>query len=309
MPTEKMRKVRPPTRHHFSPVFYLKRWAGDDGCVEQFTKPNGTKLNARRLPPSATGFSKNLYTMLGADPEVAQEIETKFMQEVDSKAALVLAQLESGGQIDWTSENRSAWTRFIESLQLRTPADIRAMVARTRHEWGQGLEEVEIAYKSAVRGPNDPETFVEFLRAKDPFLADRVAMNIATKLIDHAEVGKRINALEWAVLDLSASSLSLLTSDRPVEQCFGLGDARCFISLPIGPTRLFVAANQSSYIRRFIDTPPREVVRLRNKTTVALARDYIWASDRTQQNFIDTFFGVSDAPTLGERLARLATEA
>lgn len=121
-----MNGSNPPVRHHFSPIFYLKRWAGGDDRLEQFSRPGGAGrgIRARRLPPSATGYADNLYAMPGLPDHLVQQVEERFMQVLDDKAAKILQRLEAGGRIEWDSAMRSGWARFVLSLQLRTPADI-----------------------------------------------------------------------------------------------------------------------------------------------------------------------------------------
>ena len=107
------------------------------------------------------------------------------------------------------------------------------------------------------------------------------------------------------MLNLKGSNLHLLTSDRPVEQVRGLESSEAFITLPIGPTRLFVAANKPETILRIRSLHPRDIVRVRNRLTVELAREFVWATGREQARFIRENFGKNthEIPTLGERLA------
>ncbi|WP_421738359.1 DUF4238 domain-containing protein [Caulobacter sp.] len=143
-----MAPSNPPRRHHFMPVFYLKRWARADGCLEQFRRFAGRQIKPRRLAPTATGYSDDLYAMPGLSADLAQQVEKLFMQEVDSLAAAVLPALESGGAIAWTSETRTAWARFVRSLQLRTPADVAGVKQRAQDDWGVSIPLIQ---EGAVR--------------------------------------------------------------------------------------------------------------------------------------------------------------
>jgi len=296
-----MTKANPPRRHHYAPVFYLKRWAGPDGALEQFSRPGAREVKARRLPATATGYRDDLYAMPGLPEELAQQVELKFMQEVDTQAAEVLRALEIG-HVAWTSVTRSAWTRFIQSLQLRTPADIAGIKQRTETDWGVSIPKIQETYE-AMRRIGDPHTFEEFMVSKDPLIVERAALKIATVLIDAPEMGARINNMHWEVLDLDNSNLELVTSDRSVEQVLGLAHPNAFLTLPIGPKRLFIAANSRQTIERIAAASPREVVRRRNVSTVSYAREFVWASNRAQSAFIGRQLGSAPIPTLGERLA------
>jgi len=296
-----MKLANPPRRHHYAPVFYLKRWAGVDGKVEQFSRPAGQDVKARRVSPTATGFADNLYAMPGLADHLVQQVEERFMQELDNQAAEVLAGLEKG-PVAWTPATRSAWTRFIQSLQLRTPADVTGVRLRTLQDWGVSIPKIQEAYE-AMRRIGDPATFEEFMTTEDPLLVERVAMKALTVLIDGSKMGTFINNMIWEVIKLDDARVDLLTSDRPVEQVLGLGDPKSFLTVPIGPQRLFIAARQRSTIDAILRASPTDVVRRRNRATVCHARNFVWAIDRSQATFVAKHFASLPVPTLGERLA------
>ncbi|PQZ77373.1 MULTISPECIES: DUF4238 domain-containing protein [unclassified Brevundimonas] len=294
----------PPRKHHFTPVFHLDEWTGADGELEQFHRPWGPQIKVRRLPPTATGFKTDLYAMPGLPAHLTQQAETLFMQEVDSLAAVELARMKAG-DLPSTSAQRSAWTRYMLSLQLRTPADIAGVKARARNDWGTEIPKVRETYES-IKRLGEPATFEEFITGDDPDMVERVGMKLATVLIDNPKTGALINNMRWSVLDLSPSNLELVFSDRGIEQSLGLGDTRAIITVPISPKKLFIAAHDAVRIENLRTHPPRDIVRARNLTSVSLARTYVWASDRSQEAFIKARFATVSAPTLGERLAETA---
>jgi hypothetical protein len=293
--------ANPPRRHHFAPVFYLKRWA-DGGFLEQFSRPDGVAVKARRVAPAATGYQDDLYVMPGLSADLAQQVEQKFLQDVDTKAAEVLAQLERG-VVPQTSQARSNWTRFVQSLQLRTPADIIGLKQRTRDDWGVSIPKIQETYDT-MRRLGDPSTFEEFIEARDPEILDRMALKILTVLIDAEGMGAVINNLIWDVVDLTGSRHDLLASDRAVDQIEGLGHPDTILTVPLGPKRLFVATRRRAIIDRIKRASPTDVVRRRNLPTVCCARSFVWGRDRSQQPYIEKRMGTVHAPTLGERLAR-----
>lgn len=217
-----MTPANPPRRHHYAPVFYLRRWAGADGLLEQLSRPGGRAVKARRVAPTATGYQDDLYAMPGLPEHLVQQVEQNFMQKVDSQAAEVLAGLERGPAA-WTSDSRSAWTRFIQSLQLRTPADVAGIKQGTLQDWGVLIPKIQETYE-AMKRIGDPSTFEEFITSRDPLLVERMGMKILTVLIDAPEMGEFINNMTWEVFDLRNARLDLLTSDRPLEQVYGLWD-------------------------------------------------------------------------------------
>lgn len=300
-----MKAANPPRRHHFAPVFYLKRWAGTDGKLEQFSRPGGAEVKARRLPPTATGYADDLYAMPGLEPHLVQQVEQKFMQQVDDQAADVLAMLEAGGPIKWTTANRSAWSRFLQSTRLRTPADILGIKAAAERDWGQTIPEIQAQY-DAIKKTDDPATLEEFFVKREPRIVENVAMVIATKLIDNPKIGEHINGMQWEVMRLE-SNLDLLTSDRSLEQVKGLGDAGAFITLPIGPHCLFVAANKRETLKIIRGLAPREIARVRNGYTVRGAAEFVWGRNRGDTKFIRENMSAATIKSAGERLGGLSS--
>ena len=291
----------PPRNHHFAPEFYLKRWAGADGMLEQFSRPGGRTVKARRKHPSATGFEEDLYAIPGLRAELVQQAEQVFFQKIDTRAADVLAQLETRQLKAWTPAARTAWTVFIQSLQLRTPDDVRGIKARSAKEWERMGPEIQRQYE-ALRGDNHPATANEYWEKMYPNLMGQIGMAINTRLIRRSRLADHIYNMVWEVLDVSDAPFELLTSDRSVERAYGLGDKRGFISLPIGPTLLFVAANERCTIDQLLRAKPRDVVMKRNVYTVRGAAKLVWASDRTQKEFIAKHFAAATIPALGSLL-------
>ncbi len=108
-------------KHHYIPVFYLRQWATNGRLIE-FSRPYRSVVKARPTSPEGTGYVRGLNVMKGLPPESAEQFETVVMRNVDSLAADALRQLLSGDEdLKWAPKPRSAWTRFLVSLLLRTP--------------------------------------------------------------------------------------------------------------------------------------------------------------------------------------------
>jgi hypothetical protein len=292
--------ANPPRKHHFVPAFYLSRWANTDGQLTEFAKLPTGKIVARTRSPTATGFEMDLYTLPGLEPSEAAEIEEQFMSPLDNGAAQALDALEQRKMPD-THEARSAWARFVQSLMLRTPADIVAIKARIDGDWETTVPQIQGAWES-LRKPGDPERFEDFVDKRDPAFVEREALRIATRMIDNPQIGQRIVNMAWDVIDLAGSDIALMTSDAAARQWLGLSDPRALIVLPIGPKRLFVAANTASSLTNLACAHQRNLVKQTNLATVALARDFVWASGRSQEGFVRKRLGSVTAPTLGQRL-------
>lgn len=137
----------------------------------------------------------------------------------------------------------------------------------------------------AIKKPEDPSTFDEYLAEKDPQAGTKMHVNMIVKVFDNEMLGKHLNSMKWAVLDVSASNHRFLLSCRPV--CFAnLKERYGVVYLPISPTKLFVAVNDPGTLRQLRALPPRELVHNHNRFVVGRARRFVWANDETQTAFI-----------------------
>ena len=102
--------------------------------------------------------------------------------------------------------------------------------------------------------------------------------------------------MKWTVLDLSDAPRSLLLSDRPVEFSY-INTPKGYISMPISPTKLFVAANDTTTIQKLRERRAKEVVTEVNKLVTVRARRFVWARDRSQDRFVANRMSSQMEPT------------
>jgi hypothetical protein len=290
-----------PIKHHHLPVFYLKRWAGRDGKLCEFSKPHNDVI-ANRKSPRRTGFVERLYETPGLPHEEAQKVEQRFMAPVDSLGAQALAALESNDTtIATDSRLRSAWSRFIMSLLMRTPEDIAALKGGVAEEWMRAVPGLETAYASR-RGPNDPATFAEYFVMRGSDELDRWAMELAPQLMDHAGIGTLLNSMRWLVRRINSSDAELLTSDRPVVMSATLAERNAYIFLPIGPKAFFAAVSDDETRRIVESRDPAEHANPINELVARHARRFVYARDARSISFVSQFMGTRRHRSLIERL-------
>ena len=61
-------------RHHYIPVFYSKRWSGEDGRICEISRPH-KKIHCQRVYPKQTGFLDRLYEKKGVPKSIAQQVD------------------------------------------------------------------------------------------------------------------------------------------------------------------------------------------------------------------------------------------
>jgi hypothetical protein len=283
-----------PRDHHFIPAFLLKQWAGQNGKLIEYAIKHG-KLIAKPVGPHSTGYELDLYAFNELAPDVRQYIEQHFFNYADNIASIALERHLAGSREPWSAELLSAWSRFLIGIHLRHPDAVPELRAAAQSIWEGSGGASQRAY-DAIRKPEDPATFDEYLEARDPLIAAKMRINMVIKSFDNDILGKHINGMKWAVVDVSASPIRLLLSDRPVE-ISNLKEPRGFVSMPIGPTRLFVAANSPASLDNLRRVKPSEMVRHVNLFIVGRARRFVWAQDETQTRFIDNHMSTSLEPT------------
>jgi hypothetical protein len=276
--------VSTPRKHHFIPAFFLKQWVAADGKLVEYSIKND-KIVPKRVGPKSTGFEYDLYAFPELPPETAQFIEQQFFSYADQTASQALElHLVNADRSAWTVELISAWSRFVIALHLRHPDAMPELRVAAQSIWEGSGQKSQRQYEE-MRKPGDPATFDEYLAIRDPLAGMKMRVNLIIKSFDNEIIGRHINNMQWAILDVSAASNRLLMSDRSVVITY-LNQQRGYIALPVGPTKLFVGVNDRKTLDIFGAMKPTEIVRKTNKSNVTRARRFVWAHDETQTEFV-----------------------
>jgi hypothetical protein len=288
-----------PRNHHFIPAFYLKRWEDPSGQITEYklieNAKVGRKLVSKPIGRDGTGFERDLYAFPELPPDAAQFIEEAFFAYADQKASDALDNHLGIATHPWTNELVSAWSRFVIAIHLRHPDAMPELRQAAKQIWDASGVDYQARYE-AIRKPEYPPTFDEYLAQRDPLLPIKMHVNLIIKAFDNHVVGAHINRMPFAVIDLSAAPHRLLLSDRPVE-IFNLDEANGLISIPISPTKLFVAANEEATFGKLRRNKPNDLVRHVNLHLVSRARRFVWAQDASQERFIVNRMSTKREPT------------
>jgi hypothetical protein len=144
-------------RHHYIPVFYSKRWSGDDDRICEFSRPH-KKIHSHRVYPKQTGFLDLLYEKKGVPKRIAQRVEDVFMKSVDDFAADALSLIETDvKKVKNDAEQGSAWSLFLITLMTRMHEDLAVLTQILEDDWKRYLPLFKERH-AANRKPDDPET-------------------------------------------------------------------------------------------------------------------------------------------------------
>jgi hypothetical protein len=207
------------------------------------------------------------------------------MQLVDSKGAEALALLEQeDSRMRADALMRSAWTRFVMSLLMRTPESIAAFKKGYAKEWARISK-----------------------RSRDQDSMERDALQLAIDLMAHRDVERLLDQMHWKVL--TPPSGQFVTSDRPVYMTATLSEDDAFYYVPLGPRKALLATRDESTLRKFAEVELSLRVDGMNNLVVAQAERFVYASSDERQSFVAEHMGTRRRPTLLERLVahRLAS--
>jgi hypothetical protein len=149
-----------PRKHHFIPVCYLQHWCSSkDGRLYEYAIKNG-KFVCRRVGPRRTGFERDLYSFPELPAGAAQHMESRFLQLVDSTAAIALKRHIAMSAEPWPPTLTTSWSRFLMSLLMRHPDVMSEFRTAAKSLWPKGKDDTQRNYER-LRKPEDPETFEE----------------------------------------------------------------------------------------------------------------------------------------------------
>ena len=273
--------------HHYIPTFYLRRWAGADEQICQFSRPY-KEVKPHRKAPEAAGYQRGLYIVPGLPPETRSILEDKFFKQTDQAAndALQFMLANTDGLGDMSPRLRSGWSRFIVSLLHRSPETVEALREKCRTGLAGRMHELEREYQ-VMRGSTHPTTFEEFRALIERNVQDKAWAVLLERVIDSVTVGTFLNAMRWSIVTFCGAPHSLLTSDRPVCRTNGIDRPDGHVALPVGPTQVFVAANSRDIEATLRQTRAGELHARINNMVVRHAIKYVYGTDDRQLRFVE----------------------
>jgi Protein of unknown function (DUF4238) len=279
-------------KHHFVPTFYLTRWEEYDGRVTQWSRQR-TGVARKRRHPEGTGWELDLYAFDDLRPEFRQWFETTFLTLTDDLGSIALEKMLTDGPNSLDLRLRSAWARFVMTLRFRTPDVVNELRTSTARAWESNEPHSEEEYQRMRKGREGyPVTFAEYSAAMTPAVNAQIHVRLLKSAMDNRKIGEHINRMHWSIYDAESADCEFLTSDWASD----LNLLRGVVSLPIGPTRLFIASDTQRGLNDMLDQKPNDVVRIVNRFVVEQARRFVWSRGRSQQRFIENRMSRSMVP-------------
>lgn len=281
-------------RHHYVPVFYLKRWE-TGGRVCQYSRPH-RQVVPQLKAPTAAGFEVDLYSVPGFPAEHRTMLEDHFLKQVDQIASDALdVMLDQGqGPAALSPKLRDGWSRFVMSLHHRSPTRLAALKERCQRYVSANMSQYEQLFQEK-RAPDDPRSFDDFCEDLNRDADQRLWAEVFRRAVDSQRVGDFLNRMTWHVVGIDRSDRSFLTSDHPLVTSNGLDRPDGHVVLPLGPSTMFVATNTEETLAQIRACPIRALQAHINDAVVRQASRFVYGQDDQQLRFVEN------------RLARQAT--
>jgi len=224
-------------RQHFVPRFYLNNFCDTDGYIWTHDSRRG---EARRTTPENTGFETNIYSPEMEDGKRFDEIEG-ILAKIESMAAPLLTRLLNSEKLD--VEEKAAMSRFIASMVVRSPAQIRqfAELAGNMASWETAMHaEHDLNSKQELGEDTKLEELVlDYLGRKDALKMDVDRRVGLMGFVQMDPISRLIECMTWS-FEVSRDE-ELITSDNPIfwvpsekipKSPYGFGLAHKFAVIP-----------------------------------------------------------------------------
>jgi hypothetical protein len=130
-----------------------------------------------------------------------------------------------------------------------------------------------------------PTSLPEYIATMDENYDNQLAVQIMADMTDHGPISTMITNMHWGVRRIDGGR-RFLTSDRPVRLEFPLRSDNAFLTLPIGPDRIFVAARSTSGLNKLLHADPQIFVERNNRKVVRQARQFAFAADDCEREWV-----------------------
>jgi len=227
----------------------LRAWMEADERIPTYQRVNDDTIKLLRHGPDDTGFERHLYSLDDVSPEQRARIEKKFFGEfVDDLAAKVYRKIVETDPLELTFEERKTWARYLMAQRARTPGIVKHIRKITNERIRDLLIRNNDRYMIARDndGGELPETALEWFDRTNPGERANKGLEILMRLIQEPTITNALIEMHWWVYDASMSLVPVLASDRPLRITRGIGEPGCIVSLPLTPSKIFMASPKIS---------------------------------------------------------------
>lgn len=293
----------PPRKHHYVPEGYIRAWAGVNREVTVLTRTPVGRVVARRGSPASVMFDWDVYADQTHDltDVKAHWLELDYLQTLDNTGAKLQRDMLVG-RMPSIGSGRRDWVRFLLSLLNRHPDDVDTLRRLHAVMWKQHEDE-GIRSMRASLPDMDPilvaTNYIEAWRAK----AETSRVESLERMMNYGLSGQILERSHWEVLDLSASSTSLILSDKPIYRSKTFRERGDYIAVPLGPKHLFRASLDWRRGRPFSPREAQMFVAKINTALLKASRSYVVAVDAGLREDAQQLMGSEPVQSIAEIMA------
>ncbi|CAN96462.1 Hypothetical protein sce6295 [Sorangium cellulosum So ce56] len=233
---------QPSRRHHYVPQFYLRQWADDDSKLWCYKRERSGKLSETQVAPRATAFQEHLYSVRDTAPFLPERtpdvIEGQFFSPLDNAASQVFQKILSGRGLPLPETEKTTWALFLNSLLERDPRTL-----ATRDEVAPAVAEKVLAELRARCRSAESRARLDDMIGRVDYMAmarNSVREHMVREIRD-GDVIEYFKKKSWTIVDVSAETLELITSDSPaVINCGHSKSPVHMLTLALNPSKLFL---------------------------------------------------------------------
>lgn len=284
MSDEKLMQVS--DRHHFMPCFYTSLWIKKDGKLVQYSRPYNC-VKAERKYPKQVGFVRGLYDLPGVVQGSRSYLEDEFFKPVDCLAAEAMGYMIKNRTTILSDRLSSGFARLLTSFHYRTPDGVQKMKIDAQETMEDIIQrsrkDPSIIYKPEAIGNFSVPEVEEILRRD---VAERAWGVGLRDITDSVTTNGAIVNMKWMICELNEDSYPLLTSDKPLVMTNGFAQENGYLSVALGPKRLFIATNNLKTYQEIVSVGSRKLASTFNDVVVKQAIGSVYGSDDSQVRFV-----------------------
>ena len=274
-------------RQHFIPKFLLRPWTGPDHLLQVF-KLDGSHIRPFRRAPKSVAWREDLYSL--STPKNARGkrhgVETHFLQQIDDKGAKAKSKLLNPSYVGLSSEESMDWGLFLMSLRARQPHAVEHLRRTGAETLRRELDADPEEYRS-IAGQGDPERLSEWVQKNVPGFIENWTIAQFPAISSHSKTLEAILTMgHHDIVDFTGCSEHLLLSDDPCIWIHGSDHPRFTVALPVSPYAAYIGTSSDVAYRSLRSLSQESLLENMNISSVNQARNYIYALNRSPQEFI-----------------------
>jgi hypothetical protein len=287
--------VNVPRKHHYTPVFYLKNFAGPEGLLHIVSRRDGHRFCGT---PESIGFEKDFYTIDEADPGDDPHAIERAFAEFEGDAAAVVQQVIATCKLPTDDDRLGILLNFVALAAVRVPS-ARVAISRPREQVARMVADIVVSskerFESTCRSAGiDPAEEGVTYESMKRFVAHNMSIHVPTityidsvmKMID--VMLPFLAARSWTVLISDQPGEHLVVSDHPVALTWSDGRRHGFFGPGHGLSKTDVTIPLSSRVALLGKFEPgAEVLRLDrqgiaavNSKTIAFCQRFVAGPER-----------------------------